>query len=319
LSTERADVGVVIVSYNTRDLLDRCLTSLGSELRRVPLSADVRVVDNASQDGSADMVQARHPDVSVRQLPENIGFAAANNTVLDEWSEDELAAPEWVLILNPDTEVRPAAIATLVDVMSAEPTAAVAGPRLEYPDGRFQHGAFRFPGFAQTVLDLFPIDRLMDTSLNGRYPRSRYERRRPFAVDFPLGACMLVRGSALADVGPMDDGFFMYCEEIDWCRRFRDAGYDVLCVPEAVVAHHAGASTGQFRGAMLAQLWRSRLRYFQKHEPPARRALLRATVRCGLRLRRLADRIDTRRGLMGADERAERAAAYNAVFSPRLP
>jgi hypothetical protein len=317
LSTDATpELGVVVVSYNTSELLDKCLASLESEMRELPLEAEVWVIDNASDDGSADMVRRKHPLAQVIELDENRGFAAANNVLLERWAATSGAAPRWVLALNPDTEVRPDAIAGLIGALEADAGAAIAGPRLEYPDGRLQHGAFRFPGLAQVLLDLFPVNRLTDTPLNGRYPAALYDSGRPFRVEFPLGACMLVRGSALEAVGALDDGFFMYSEEIDWSRRFSKAGYHALCVPGAVVVHHAGASTGQRRPEMLTQLWRSRLRYFEKHEPPLRRALLRSAVRAGLRLRLLADLLAVRRGRMTEAERAERAVALVSALRP---
>jgi GT2 family glycosyltransferase len=166
------------------------------------------------------------------------------------------------------------------------------------------------------VLDLFPVARLADTTINGRYPCSAYAAGRPFAVDFVLGACMLVRADDLRRIGTLDEGYFMYCEEIDWCRRFRAAGRSVVCVPEAVVVHHAGASTRQFRSAMFSALWRSRLRMYARHEPAPRRALLTAAVRWGLRARSLADRLAVASGRLDPAEGAERAAAYRAVLEP---
>ncbi len=285
-------LGVVIVSFNTRDLLDACLSALAADLRVAGFDAaelgaagpgvEVWVVDNASTDGSAAMVAERHPWVQLDGLDENAGFTAANNRVLERWAAAPDRCPDWVLLLNPDTELRPGALAALVSALAAAPDVAVAGPRLVYPDGRFQHGAFRFPGIVQTWLDLFPVNRLVDSTLNGRYPRRVYARGRPFAVDFVLGACMLVRGAALRAVGPLDPGYFMYCEEIDWCRRFRAAGWRILCVPAAELIHHAGASTSQRRGLANAELWRSRRRYFRIHGSPAQRLLTGAIIRLGL-------------------------------------
>jgi len=339
-------LGAVIVSFNTRDLLDACLTALAVDLARAGFAAgaaEVWVVDNASTDGSAPMVAARHPDVRLLALADNAGFTAANNEVLRRWAggnevvrqvagDNEVVrqvagdprdpagdvaparAPDWVLLLNPDTEVQPGAIARLIAALEAVPDAAVAGPSLAYTDGRFQHGAFRFPGLIQTALDLFPRPRLMDSTFNGRYPPAVYSRGRPFPVDFVLGACMLVRGAALRRVGALDEGFFMYCEEVDWCRRFRAAGWRTLCVPAAVVVHHAGASTRQFRGPMFATLWRSRRRYFAKHAAPAKRLVLEALIRIGLAVRSARDRLEVRRGRLAPDEAGARLDAYRAVF-----
>jgi len=317
LSTDAPTLGAVIVSYNTRDLLAACLRSLLAEMLRGEIQGEVWVVDNASTDGSAELVEVEYPQVRLIAQDHNAGFTAANNLLLRRWAEEPTWRPEWILLLNPDTELQRGSLVTLMGALEASPAAGVAGPRLVYPDGRFQHSAFRFPGLAQTWLDLCPVPRLYDSVLNGRYSADRYEAGRPFEVDFPLGACMLVRGEALARVGPLDEDFFMYCEEIDWCRRLRSRGYTALCVPEAVVTHHAGASTGQAPDAMSIQLWRSRLLLFEKHEPPWRRALLRHVVRLGLAWRWASDLWAAARGRIPAAERDARFAIYRAIMRSR--
>lgn len=318
-STERVDLGVAIVSFNTRDMLARCLASLIAEIQSTGLSAEICVVDNASHDGSAELVRTAFPNVRLVESPRNLGFAVANNVVLSRWLAAGSTPPRWILLLNPDTEWTPGALVTLIRALEERPRAGLAGPALRYPDGRFQHAAFRFPGLVQTWLDLFPIPRLMDHPVNGRYPEALYERGEPFQVDFPLGACLLTRGEAAEHVGLLDDGYFLYCEELDWARRFQDAGYRAVCAPRAVLIHHAGASTRQFAGESFSQLWRSRLRYFERHEPRARRMVLCASIRLGLRLRSLADRLAEACGRLSPAEQAARRAAYRAVFSTRGP
>ena len=137
----------------------------------------------------------------------------------------------------------------------AHPEVGGVGAQLRYPDGRFQHGAFRFPGLLQLWFDLFPPRprRLLDSRLNGRYPRAVYEGGRPFPIDFALGAALMVRGAAIAAAGLLDEGYFMYAEEVDWCWRIRRAGWPFYCVPSAVVIHHGGASTRQFQVAVVRE------------------------------------------------------------------
>jgi hypothetical protein len=314
-STEPAELGVVVVSYNTRELLARCLASVSAEAARSGVRAEVWVVDNASRDGSAEMVRTAFPEVRLVEETANVGFAAANNVVLRRWLAPGGRPPRWLLLLNPDAELTPGSLARLITGLSSQPGAGLAGPSLRYPDGGFQHAAFRFPGLIQTWLDLFPVPRLMDHPLNGRYPRSRYDRAEPFAVDFPLGACLLAPGEAARQVGVLDEGFRLYCEELDWARRFQRAGLGVVCVPAAVVIHHAGASSRQLAGESFSRLWQSRLRYFDRYEPPLRRVVLRASIRAGLALRLLADRVAAARGRLPAQERDARRAAYRAVFA----
>ena len=314
---------VVIVSYNTAALLRRCLAALqqatGSAL-------DILVVDNASRDDTLTMLRAEFPAVSVLAQDRNLGFAAANNVALAALgfagftgplevprAKAGLAAaiaqvcPEYVLLLNPDTEVRPDAISTLLECIDRRPRAAMVGPQLIYPDGRFQHSAFRFPGLAQTLLDLFPLHhRLMNSRFNGRYPA----RQLPFAIDHPLGACMLVRGATLRAIGLLDEGYFMYVEEVDWCRRMRMAGWEVWCEPRALVVHHEAQSTRQFRDTMYVQLWRSRDRYFHRYHGRAYVALVHLAMRWGLNRELSRLRRDP---ALSADERARRSAAVTQV------
>jgi N-acetylglucosaminyl-diphospho-decaprenol L-rhamnosyltransferase len=289
LTEPGADLLVAVVSYNTRDLLDACLVSLAEAVSRAGVAAGVQVVDNASADGSPDMVRQRHPWARLVPLDRNLGYAAAANMALRpaiEVAEGHgRSGPEWALVLNSDVRLHPDALAALLEALRARPDAALAGPALVYPDGRFQHAAFRFPGLLQTWIDLLDIHRVADGAINGRYPKSLYKSGQPFRVDFPLGACMLVRVEAMRQVGLMDEGFFLYCEEVDWCRRFRGAGWAVLCVPGAVAVHHSGASTNAAGPALRRTLWRSRRRYYAKHEPPWRYALLSASIAFGLRLR----------------------------------
>ena len=307
------DLVTVTVSYNTRDLLGECLDTLFAGLERSGVSAQVWVVDNGSTDGSADMVRQRFPDVHLIAQDENLGFAAANNLALRRVALEGKAAPRHILFLNPDTRVVGDALGALVRFLDGTPQAGVAGARLVYGDGRFQHSAFAFPGLTQIFLDFFPLHRLLDSRLNGRYPRSLYEAGVPFAVDHPLGAAFLVRREVWAQVGGFDERFFMYCEEIDLCRRIKGAGWGIYCVPRAEIVHLAGQSTSQFRDPMFVALWRSRFLMYDKHEGPLFRWLARRIVRLGLAAEARRARAAFRRGDISAPELEGRLAAYREV------
>ncbi len=286
------DLAVVIVSWNVRDLLAACLRSLFADLARSDLQAQVWVVDNASADGTSEMVAETFPTVHLVVSQENLGFARANNVALGAIlrnSQFAIRNLPYVWLLNPDTEVQPGATAALLDFMERTPQAAVAGAKLLYADGSLQHSAFRFPGLTQLLFEFLPLPpRLYDTSLNGRYPRRLYESEVPFPVDHPLGAAMMVRREAIEQVGLLDEGFWMYCEEIDWCRRMHEAGWRAYCVPAARVIHHAGQSSGQILIPSFVNLWTSRARLYARHHGPVTRRLARALVRAGMR-RRMRD------------------------------
>jgi len=280
------NLAVVVISYNTCDMLKACLRSVYVGLAHFPADAQVWVVDNASTDGSPDMVRAEFPQVRLLASEKNLGFAAGNNTALRELGFGSAAShkPHNVLFLNPDTEVLGNALAHMADVLRKTEKAGVVGASLVYPDGRFQHSAFRFPTLWQIWLDFFPRPaRLLDSGLNGRYPRTLYLAGRPFAIDHPLGAAMLTRAEVIQQVGLMDEEFFMYAEEIDWCLRVKRAGWDIYCVPTAQIVHYAGGSTRQFRDEMFVALWRSRFRLFRKHYGSGFNLAARHLVRLGLR------------------------------------
>jgi len=323
MSNPNPNLAVVIVSWNVRDLLAACLRSLFSDIERSNLKAQVWVVDNGSTDGSPEMVAESFPSVRLVASQENLGFVRGNNLALREISNLQSPTSKYVWLLNPDTEVQPGATAALMATLETRPQAGVAGAKLLYPDGSLQHSGFRFPGLVQLAFDLFSFPgrtinvraRLYDTPLNGRYPRRLYEGDAPFPIDHPLGAAMMVRAEAIAEVGWLDEGFWMYCEEIDWCWRMRKAGWQAYCVPTARVVHHAGKSSEQVRATTFIALWRSRLRLYDKHYPEWKRLLAYKLVRTGMRRNIHQARTACRRGEISADELTARLDAYQTVLT----
>jgi N-acetylglucosaminyl-diphospho-decaprenol L-rhamnosyltransferase len=260
------DISVVIVSWNTRELLLRCLGSLSDDAGASGLSIEVLVVDNASNDGTPDAVREHEPGTRLIEMPENRGFATATNAGMRQ------ATGAAILVLNPDSELEPGAMRALWNTLHASPRVGLVGPLLLNSDGSFQSAGYRFPGLRQIFFDLFPLHpRLVGSGLNGRFPIG--DGRTPFAIDHPLGACMLVRREVIDQVGMLDEVFFLYSEEIDWCRRIKDAGWLILTAPLARVVHHGGQSTRQTPRRMYEQLHRSRGIYFRRYHS---RHLLRA-------------------------------------------
>lgn len=314
-------LAVLIVSYNVRQLLRGCLHAVTSSQRAPDVDYDVWVIDNASADGSAEMVAHEFPAVHCIASPDNIGFARGNNTILRQLgfrdgarNPADATAPDLVLLLNPDTEVTADAISRMVDFLLSQPTAGGCGAQLRYGDGQFQQGAFAFPGLWQLLFDFWPPPgRVRESRLNGRYPRARYAAGQPFAIDFALGAALMVQRAAIEAVGLLDEGYFMYCEEVDWCWRMQRAGWPLWCVPQAVVTHFEGQSTRQFRESMVLALWRSRLRLYAQHYGPVRYGLARRLVRLGAGLETQRAHRLARAGQLDADELDRRLATYNQV------
>jgi N-acetylglucosaminyl-diphospho-decaprenol L-rhamnosyltransferase len=306
------NLAIVVISYNTCDMLKACLRSVYAGLAHFPADAQVWVIDNASTDGSPDMVHTEFPQAQLLALEQNLGFAAGNNAALRELGFGNTAShqPYNVLFLNPDTEVQGDALTHMAGVMRNTEEAGVVGASLVYPDGRFQHSAFRFPTLWQIWFDFFPRPAcLLDSRLNGRYSHALYQAGQPFTIDHPLGAAMMTRAEVIQQVGLMDEGYFMYAEEIDWCLRVKRAGWDIYCVPTAQIVHHAGGSTRQFRDRMFVALWRSRFRLFRKHYGPAFNLAARQLVRLGLRAEmRRARRIESDAAL------ERRLSAYRQIW-----
>lgn len=316
------DLAVVIVSWNVKELLANCLASVFESLSGSELDAEVWVVDNASHDGSAEMVRQQFPQVRLIASQENLGFAGGNNRALraigfpssPTLTLPHSPLPRYVLLLNPDTEVRRDALPTMMRFMDETPAAGVCGARLVYGDGSFQHSAFGFPGLAQIFLDFFPLHwRLTESRLNGRYPRRLYEGDAPFEIDHPLGAAMMLRREVILQTGLFDEGYRMYVEEIDWCKRIRRAGWAIYCMPSAVVVHHAGQSTRQVRNEMFVALWRSRFRLYGKHYSRAFRWAARRLVRLGLWAEARRARAARRRGELSAEALTDWLAALRQV------
>ncbi len=305
----RPDLSILIVSYQVREHLARCLNSIANA--KTEIGVEVFVVDNASSDGSAELVREDFTWVCLLANRQNMGFAAANNQALRE------SHGRFLLLLNPDTvipEKQPNALDTLIAFMRMHPRAGACGPKLLYGDGTLQHSAFRFPSLAQIYLDLFPTHwRLAESRLNGRYPKRLYSAGPPFEVDHPLGAALMVRREAAEQVGWLDEGFFIYVEEIDWCLRIKRAGWEIWCVPQAEIIHLEAQSTRQFRDQLFVELWRARFRFFRKHYSRPFNVAAAWLVRVGMRVALSKAERAFRRGQLSPAEWQPRRAAFTAV------
>lgn len=261
-------LAVVIVNYRTAALAVDCLRALAGEVAALP-SCRVTVVDNASGDGSAETlhaaVRAHGWDwAAVLALPENRGFAAGNNAAL----RAEPPIPDYVLLLNPDTVVRPGAVGELVAFMDRHPAVGIAGSRLEDPDGTPQRSAFRFPTVAGELeggLRLGAVTRWL-----GRSVVAPPVRDDAHPTDWVAGASAIVRRAVFERVGLLDERYFLYFEEVDFCRRARRAGWPCWYVPASRVVHLVGQSSGVTDAGRAARrvpaYWfRSRRRYFVAH------------------------------------------------------
>ncbi len=247
------DISVSIVNTNSRELLLSCLESLHASVTP-SLGVEIVVLDNASEDGSAEAVRKRFPGVRVLAQELRAGFGANHNTVIRS------TAGRYVYVLNEDTTSEDWGFGRMVAEMDAHPRAAALGPRLVYPDGRHQRSAWRFPTPSVTVLGLPTLGKVGINQSNGTRPRS---------VDWVAGAALLLRREALDDVGLFDEGFFIYFEEVDLCLRLRRAGWEVRYFPGVSVVHHESQFSADIPEQRINEMWRGRRRYWRKHHSAA--------------------------------------------------
>jgi hypothetical protein len=255
------DLSVIIVNWNTRDDLGRCLTSLAPT--RAMLACEVLLVDNGSRDGSARAVERRFPWVRVLALRSNLGFARANNLGLAATSG------RWRLLLNPDTVVHGDALARLVAFADSRPRLGLLGPRLLNPDGSLQASCRSFPTVAALAFRNTPLDRLWPANPWARgYLMAGWDHDAPRPVDWLSGACLLARAAMIDQIGGLDPRFFMYVEDMDWCLRAHRAGWEVMYLPTAVVTHAVGRASDQRPRAMVQAHHWSMWQYVAKHYGP---------------------------------------------------
>ncbi len=259
------DLGIVIVNYNTRDLLRRSIeTVLASE----GITFRLCVVDNASTDGSASMVEREFPDVHLIANDDNVGYPAANNQGL-RWLGFERGCrgnARYALLLNPDTEVPPDALAKMTAFLDARPEAGIAGPRLVRPDGSLDLACRRsFPSPEVSFYRLTGLSRLFPRSRRfGRYNLTYLPVDAIAEVDSVVGAYMQVRAEAIAQVGLLDETFFMYGEDLDWAYRIKVAGWKVYYYPEVTVLHVKRAASRR-SGRAQVEFWRAMEIFYRKH------------------------------------------------------
>jgi len=274
----RVDLSICIVSWNTLADLRRALASVFA--RAGEAAFEVIVVDNASDDGSSQMVRQEFPGARLIENRGNRGFAAGNNQAL------RVASGRYHLLLNSDAIMHPGAFAEVVRFMDSHPDAGAAGLRVLNPDGSLQYSCRRFPRLATGLFRKVPLGRLIpDNRWNREYLMSDWPHDAVREADWVSGAAMCLRAQTLQQVGLLDEGYFMYCEDVDWCYRARRAGWKVYYLPTAVVTHVIGRSSDQRPLRMVIEFHRSMARFYRKHYAPAMSPLLRPLAPWGIWLR----------------------------------
>jgi GT2 family glycosyltransferase len=266
-------LALVIVNYNTAALLAACLRSVAASQVTAPMR--VIVVDNASTDGSAQLVHAQFPWVEVIEAPRNGGYAYANNLALHrlvvEMPPDQDRRHAYILLLNPDTELAPDSLIQLVDFLERHPDAGVVGPKVVLPDGRLDLACRRlFPTPGRAAARLFGLSRLFPRSRRlAGYNLTYLNDDETTEVDSVVGACMLVRLAAIDEAGLLDEAFFMYGEDLDWAFRIKQHGWRVYYAPITTVLHHKGAASRKRSTRSIVAFYQAMAIFHRKHYAPA--------------------------------------------------
>ncbi|MGE5140465.1 MAG: glycosyltransferase family 2 protein [Rudaea sp.] len=264
-------LSVVIVTYNSVSEIDTCLSSLYAELQG--RQADVVVIDNASTDRTAEHVAEHWPQVRLFAEPTNLGFAGANNIGL------AAAAGDCILLLNPDTVIQPGAVGQLLSALERHPQAGIVGPKLLNPDGSLQPSCRDFPSLRGDLIGMTELYRLsFIRQLFGKRIVSLGDHSQSRRVDWLSGACLFVRQAAAEPVGKMDEGFFMYSEEMEWQYRMAQRGWEAWYEPAARVTHIGGASTAPLAGRRILWQYRSIWRFYHLYRSRSQRLLLHLVV-----------------------------------------
>lgn len=250
------DLSVTICSWNTAGDLRKCLQSL--EDVRAESSFEAIVVDNASEDGSPEMVEREFPWVRLMRQSVNLGFAGGHNLAIRN------RKGKHVFLLNSDAFVHAGALRTLVDYAETHPGVGIVGPKILNPDGSLQYSCRRFPNPVAAMFRNTPLGKLFPHNRFTReYLMTDWEHDAPRPVDWVSGAAMLASEAMIDSVGVMDEGYFMYCEDVDWCWRARESGWEIVYLPTSVVTHAIGRSTDRIANQMIVRFHRSMLRFYR--------------------------------------------------------
>lgn len=280
-SVEDVELSIVIVTYNVRELLRDCLTSILESIGA--FRYNIWVVDNNSGDGTVEMIGQSFPQVGLIASPRNGGFAYGCNLGL------ERSRSKYVLLLNPDTHLPPDALWQMLSYMDSHPDAAVAGPKLVRGDGSLDLACRRsFPSPSVALFRILGLSKLLPkSSLFARYNLTYLDPDQPAEIDSVCGAFMMVRASVLSEVGPLDERFFMYGEDLDWALRIKAAGWKVLYNPAVQVLHYKGESSRQRKEESAREFYQAMELFYRKHYWPRYPWLLNWLVVAAIHLRTL--------------------------------
>lgn len=269
----RIDLSIIIVTWNSREDIEPCLRSVFRNSPR--LSREVVVIDNASKDGTVHLIEEKFPTVRIIGNRHNVGFARAVNQGLRSVKGNR------ILLLNPDTVIIEEALGEMARLLEEREDVGAVAPQLLNPDGSVQPSCRRFPTPASFLWEIIGLNRLFPRSprFNG-WKMGDFDHRTPREVDQPMASCIMVEGEVVARIGPMDERFPMFFNDVDWCLRMQEAGWKIYFLPSARVTHSLGASTRRRRTRMIFSSHKSAIDFLRKYarRPLARLALIPVSI-----------------------------------------
>jgi len=289
-------LSIIVVNYNTKELLRECLYSIIKDVKGI--SCETIVVDNSSNDGSAEMVEKYFPDVKLIANDSNLGFAKANNQGI------KVSKGNYILLLNSDTVILPNSLEKLLNFIENHPRVGVVSPALLNPDLTPQPFIHELPNLWRTFLHFFNFKRLAvspqkrhflakllkpiaDKNINA-YLACYRTRLEPKSVEMVNGTCFLIRKQVIDQVGLLDEEIFLYCEDADWCKRIKEAGWDIYFLPNIKIIHYGGESIKKAFGLVSLARYKGTLYYYKKHKNKISVLTLRIIAISGLSFKLLS-------------------------------
>ena len=269
------DLSIIIVNYNTKKLLGNCIASILKDKSK--LSSEIIVIDNCSTDGSADFVAQNFPQVNLLLSEQNRGYSYACNLGLRQSKGD------FICLLNADTEVETGALEKMMGFFQSHPGAGAVGPKVLNEDGTLQSSCRNFPSLFRTFCEnIFLWESIRPNRILGTFLLRYWMHDKVREVDYVVGCCIMVKREVLDDTGFLDETFFMYSEEVDWCFRIRKAGWKIYFLPDAKIIHHKGKSTDPEEPRMFIELHKSAIRFVRKHYPKWKNPIFKLIWQIGL-------------------------------------
>jgi len=299
-------LSIIIVNYNVKEFLRNCINSICASL--TTKGYEIIVIDNNSSDNSVEMLKNEFPQVKLIENKENRGFAAANNQGIS------ISKGRYILLLNPDTIVLPNALDTMMAFLDSHPKVGALGCRILNPDGTLQSSCRNFPSLLMIFFENIALYKLFSKSrVISKYYLRYWDHNKNRAVDWVLGACLMVRREVIDMVGLLDENFFMYGEDADWCKRINKQGWEVFFIPEAQIIHYGSQSSKLQQVQNLIELHKSRQLFFKKHYGRITASLGRIIYGLGVFLRLMS--CISLFVLTGGEERTkERLRVFSAIF-----